>query len=115
VEIHPSARKHAIADEDIEHATRNAMTIDDLEDDLRPYLGPARDAALLEVVYSASTSSGACSTSCEHTSIHGSYGTARSSEHAPQQTGNPSTFAPNAAHDANRVFPILGSPDNVTT
>jgi hypothetical protein len=31
VEIHPSARKHAIADEDIEHATRNAMTIDDLE------------------------------------------------------------------------------------
>ncbi len=59
--------------------------------------------------------SGACSTSCEHTAIHGSYGTARSSLHAPQQTANPSAFAPNAANDANRVFPIPGSPDNNTT
>jgi hypothetical protein len=50
VEIHPSARKHGIADGDIEHATRNAMTIDDLEDDLRLYLGPARNADLLEIV-----------------------------------------------------------------
>jgi hypothetical protein len=50
VEIHPSARKHGIADEDIEHATRNAMTIDDLEDDLRLYLGPARNADLLGIV-----------------------------------------------------------------
>jgi hypothetical protein len=50
VEIHPSARKHGVADEDIEHATRNAMTIDDLEDDLRLYLGPARNADLLEIV-----------------------------------------------------------------
>jgi hypothetical protein len=49
-EIHPSARKHGIADEDIEHATRNAMTIDDLEDDLRLYLGPARNADLVEIV-----------------------------------------------------------------
>lgn len=40
VEIHPSVRKHGIADEDIEHAARNAMTIDDLDDDLRLYLGP---------------------------------------------------------------------------
>jgi hypothetical protein len=46
MEIHPSARKHGIADEDIEHATRNAMTIDDL-DDLQMYLGPARNAGLL--------------------------------------------------------------------
>jgi hypothetical protein len=45
-----SARKHGIADEDIEHATRNAMTIDDLEDDLRLYLGPARNADLVEIV-----------------------------------------------------------------
>jgi len=50
VEIHPSARKHGIADEDIEHAVANAMTIDDQQDDARLYLGPARSADLLEVV-----------------------------------------------------------------
>jgi len=50
VEIHSSARKHGIADEDIDHATRNPMTIDDLDDDLRLYLGPARNADLLEIV-----------------------------------------------------------------
>jgi hypothetical protein len=50
VEIHPSARKHGIADEDIEHAVANAMSIDDLEDDTRLHLGPARSADLLEVV-----------------------------------------------------------------
>jgi hypothetical protein len=50
VDIHPSARKHGIADADIEHATANAMSIDDQEDDTRLYLGPARDADLLEVV-----------------------------------------------------------------
>jgi hypothetical protein len=50
VEIHESARKHGIADEDIEHATANAMAIDDQDDDMRLYLGPAREAALLEVV-----------------------------------------------------------------
>jgi len=50
VQIHPSARKHGIADADIEHATRNAMAIDNLDDELRLYLGPARDADLLEIV-----------------------------------------------------------------
>jgi hypothetical protein len=50
VQLHPSARKHGIADEDIEHATSNAMAIDALEDDLRLYLGPARNADLLEIV-----------------------------------------------------------------
>lgn len=50
VEIHPSARRHGIADEDIEHAVAHAMTIDDQEDDTRLYLGPARSADLLEVV-----------------------------------------------------------------
>jgi hypothetical protein len=50
VEIHPSARNHGIADEDIEHATTNAMSIDDQEDDTRLYLGPARNADLLEIV-----------------------------------------------------------------
>jgi hypothetical protein len=50
VEIHPSARKHDIADEDILHATKNAMAIDDQDDDTRLYLGPARNAELLEIV-----------------------------------------------------------------
>jgi len=50
VDIHPSARKHGIADEDIEHAAANAMSIDDQEDDTRLYLGPARNSDLLEVV-----------------------------------------------------------------
>ena len=50
MEIHPSARKHGIAGEDIEHAVRNAMAIDDQDDDSRLYLGPARNADLLEVV-----------------------------------------------------------------
>jgi copper oxidase (laccase) domain-containing protein len=50
VEIHRSARKHGIADEDIEHAVTNAMAIEDQDDDLRLYLGPATSASLLEVV-----------------------------------------------------------------
>jgi hypothetical protein len=50
VEIHPSARKHGVADEDIDHAVEHAMTIDDQDDDTRLYLGPARSASLLEVV-----------------------------------------------------------------
>ena len=50
VQVHPSARKHGIADADIEHATRNAMAIDTLDDDLHLYLGPGRNADLLEIV-----------------------------------------------------------------
>lgn len=50
MEIHPSARKHAIADEDIEHAAEHAMTIENQDEDTRLYLGPSRSAALLEVV-----------------------------------------------------------------
>ena len=50
MEVHPSARKHGIADADIEHATANAMSIDYQEDDTRLYLGPSRDADLLEVL-----------------------------------------------------------------
>jgi hypothetical protein len=50
VEIHPSARKHGIAGDDIEHAMRNALAIDDQDDDTRLYIGPARSADLLEVV-----------------------------------------------------------------
>jgi hypothetical protein len=50
VEIDSAARKHGIADADIDHAVECAMTIEDQDDDTRLYLGPARNAALLEVV-----------------------------------------------------------------
>lgn len=50
MEVHPAARKHGVADEDIEHAMANAMTIEDQDEDTRLYLGPARNATLLEVV-----------------------------------------------------------------
>lgn len=50
VEIHSSARKHGVGDGDIEHAIENAISVDDQDDDTRLYLGPARDAELLEVV-----------------------------------------------------------------
>jgi hypothetical protein len=50
VDVHPSAFKHGIAAGDIEHATRQAMVIEDMEDDTRLYRGPSRSADLLEVV-----------------------------------------------------------------
>lgn len=50
VELLPSALKHGIAAEDIEHAVRQAMVIEDLDDDLRLYLGPGRSGALLEII-----------------------------------------------------------------
>lgn len=50
MDIHPSARTHGVADADIEHATANAMVIEDQDDDARLYLGPACNAALLEVI-----------------------------------------------------------------
>ena len=50
MEIHPSARKHGNADEDIEHAMRHALAIDDQDDDTRLYLGPDRSGDLLDVV-----------------------------------------------------------------
>lgn len=50
MEIHDSARKHGIDDDDIHHAVEHAMAIDDLGDDTRLYLGPSRSAALLELV-----------------------------------------------------------------
>jgi hypothetical protein len=40
MEIHPSARRHGIADEDMEHAVTRAMAIDDQGDDTRLYLDP---------------------------------------------------------------------------
>ena len=46
----PGPTPRYIADEDIEHAMRHALAIDDQADDTRLYLGPARSADLLEVV-----------------------------------------------------------------
>jgi hypothetical protein len=52
VEIHPSARRHGIADDDILHAIEHAFVVDDLGDDPDRWLviGPDRAANLLEVV-----------------------------------------------------------------
>jgi hypothetical protein len=50
VDVHASARKHGVADEDIRHAAEHALVIDPQDDDTRLYLGPARSAELLEVV-----------------------------------------------------------------
>ena len=50
MDIHPAARRHGVADEDIRHATANAVTADEQDDDTKLYLGPARDASMLEVV-----------------------------------------------------------------
>ena len=38
MEVHPSAFKHGTAAEDIEHAIRQAMVIEDMEEDTRLYL-----------------------------------------------------------------------------
>ena len=50
MEVHPSALKHGLPVEDIQHAVRNTMVSDDLDDDLRLYPGPSRSGSLLEVV-----------------------------------------------------------------
>ncbi len=52
VEIHPSARKHGVADEDIRHAIDHALAIEDAGEDPDRWLviGPDRAANLLEVV-----------------------------------------------------------------
>ncbi len=48
MEIHQSARKHGVPDEDIEHAVQTALAIDDQDDDTRLYLGASRSGELLE-------------------------------------------------------------------
>ena len=50
MEIRPAARKHGIADEDIPTRDDQRDGNRRLDDDLRLYLGPARNATLLEVV-----------------------------------------------------------------
>jgi GNAT superfamily N-acetyltransferase len=50
MEIHPSARKHGVADADIEHAIEQVMTLNYQDDRRLLYLGPSRSGAILEVV-----------------------------------------------------------------
>jgi uncharacterized DUF497 family protein len=52
VEIHASARKHGVADEDINHAIDHALAIEDAGEDPNRWLviGPDRAGNLLEVV-----------------------------------------------------------------
>ena len=52
MEIHPSARLHGIADEDILHAIDHSMVVDDLGEDPDRWLviGPDRAANLFEVI-----------------------------------------------------------------
>ena len=47
--IADSARRHGVADEDMLHAVRNAVAAEDLDDGLTMFIGPARDATVLEV------------------------------------------------------------------
>jgi hypothetical protein len=52
VEIHPSARRHGVDDDDILHAVANSLVIDDLGEDPDRWLviGPDRAGNLLEIV-----------------------------------------------------------------
>jgi hypothetical protein len=55
VEIHRSARKHAIDDEAINHAVENAIVVVDLEPHADPprvlAIGPDRAGNLLEIIW----------------------------------------------------------------
>jgi hypothetical protein len=52
VEIHPSARRHGVADEDMLHAVDQSLAVEDLGADPDRWLvvGPDRSANLLEVI-----------------------------------------------------------------
>ena len=52
VEVHGSARRHGVADDDILHAVEHSMLVDDVGEDPDRWLviGPDRDGNLLEVV-----------------------------------------------------------------
>lgn len=49
-EIHHTARKHGIDDDDILHTIQRALVVRDYEENRTLYLGPDRAANLLEVV-----------------------------------------------------------------
>ena len=48
-DIAPSARKHGIADDDMRHALRNPLLVEDLDEGLTMFVGPGRDGTPLEV------------------------------------------------------------------
>jgi len=48
--VHRAALKHGVSLPDIEHAMRHPMRVVPREDGARLYLGPARNAELLEVL-----------------------------------------------------------------
>lgn len=54
MEIHSSARRHGVSDEDIRHACDNALVVVDLDPDSDPpkvlAIGPDRAGNLLEVI-----------------------------------------------------------------
>lgn len=52
MEIHPSARRHGIIDDDMLHAIDHALVVDDLGEDPDRWfvIGPDRAANLLELV-----------------------------------------------------------------
>jgi hypothetical protein len=52
VDVLPSATRHGIADEDIQHAVQNALAVDEVGEDPARYLilGPDRAGNLLELV-----------------------------------------------------------------
>lgn len=49
IRVAQTARKHGIADEDMLHATRNAIAQWRLDDDFTMRVGPAHDGDLLEI------------------------------------------------------------------
>ena len=57
MEIHPTARRHGIADDDILHAIDHSLIVDDLGEDPGRWLliGPDRAANLLEVIVLVTT------------------------------------------------------------
>lgn len=50
MEIHQSARKHGIGDEDIRHAVDHAVAVAELGDGRTLHLGPDRAANVLELI-----------------------------------------------------------------
>ena len=50
MEIHPSARKHDVADDDIRHAVEQPLTGRELDEHRMLWLGPDRAGNLLEII-----------------------------------------------------------------
>ena len=52
MEVLPSALRHGVAEEDVDHALRNALVVEEIAEDPTRYLvlGPDRAANMLELV-----------------------------------------------------------------